>query len=186
MTDSSIKEAKQLRRSIMEILYDTYRNKFGVSYLSLTTIAEECRVDIKEVAWNCGYLHGIGCIRFGTGEQTLHHVDGGWRIPASALITSHGIDVIEDTETFDTKFPIQMNQNITVHGDINAPIQGQGGTINTQYNVNNFFNELSENIKNNTSIPEAEKPSLLKKIGEVVNYPGVSDIIGGIIKSAWS
>ncbi|MBF0556569.1 MAG: hypothetical protein HQK96_18780 [Nitrospirae bacterium] len=169
---NKVEEDVRLRRSIMKIFYDEYKDNPGC-VIDLDKIAEMCSVDKKEVIWNSRYLHESGYIACNNP-----------RMPKWAMLTSLAVDIVENRKSFDGKFPMQMNQNINIFGDNTAPIQGHQSEItNTQYNINKFFTDFSENIKN-APIPEGEKSSLLEKIKEFSSHPVVSDILSTLIISS--
>jgi len=88
----------RLRRSLIEMLY-THFMEFPYAPLEMETLAEHCRVAPKALNWNIVYLEKCGFVELGKSIEAPPFV------ACTASITEKGIDLIEDAEQFDRKFP---------------------------------------------------------------------------------
>ena len=87
-----------IRRCILTTLYH-YFKKVPYAAIELTQIAEDCRIDAGELNWNIVYLEKSELV-----ELAKSHADPPFVSP-SAVITAKGIDLIEDDDQFNTRFP---------------------------------------------------------------------------------
>jgi len=88
----------RLRRSIVELLY-THFMEFPYAPLEMETLVEHCQVDPKSLNWNIVYLEKCGFVELGKSIEAPPFV------ACTASITEKGIDLIEDAERFNRKFP---------------------------------------------------------------------------------
>ena len=115
----------QIRRKIIEELYKSNEKKPG-----LTTphgrLRNEIGIEDNELDRNINYLKDKGYIHLTTAMDYY-----------AAKITDKGIDLIEDNNEFNTKFPLlSINQNI-VQNSTNVNIGS-----NNSINISDSFNQI--------------------------------------------
>ena len=88
----------QLRRSIIELLYAHFM-EFPYAPLEMEMLADHCQVEPKTMNWNIVYLEKCGFVELGKSIEAPPFV------ACTASITETGIDLIEDAELFNRKFP---------------------------------------------------------------------------------
>ena len=87
-----------LRRCILKTLYDFFRAyPFGLA--ELRTIDESCRSDPEWLNWNIVYLEKCGYVELDKSMDCPPYVS------CTAVITARGIDLVENFQKFDKKFP---------------------------------------------------------------------------------
>ncbi len=89
----------QLRKRIMEALYDFFKN-FPYAQMELSHICEECRSEPRELNWNMVYLEKCGFLELSKSEESPPYV------ACSASISAAGIDLVEDTGKFNQRFNV--------------------------------------------------------------------------------
>lgn len=98
----TIKQDKEswvrLRRCIIELLYKQFM-EFPYAPLDMALIADHCNVEAKLMNWNIVYLEKCGYVELGKSIEAPPFV------ACSASITALGIDLIEDIEKFEGRFP---------------------------------------------------------------------------------
>ena len=97
----SLKETENhfaLRRCILKTLYDFFRAyPFGLA--ELRTIDETCQSDPEWLNWNIVYLEKCGYVELDKSMDCPPYVS------CTAGITARGIDLVENFQKFDKKFP---------------------------------------------------------------------------------
>jgi len=88
----------RLRRNIIELLYTHFR-EFPYAPLEMQMVADHCQVAPKSLNWNIVYLEKCGFVELGKSIEAPPFV------ACTASISEKGIDLIEDAERFDRKFP---------------------------------------------------------------------------------
>ena len=88
----------RLRRGIIELLYAHFM-EFPYAPLEMEMLVEHCQVDAKSLNWNIVYLEKCGFVELGKSIETPPFV------ACTASITEKGIDLIEDAEKLNRKFP---------------------------------------------------------------------------------
>lgn len=88
----------RLRRCILETLYGIFR-KFPYAVIELPQIESDCRTNAEELNWNLVYLEKCGYVELGKSVQSPPY------IASSVSLTAGGIDLVEDVEAFDRRFP---------------------------------------------------------------------------------
>ena len=68
--------------------------------IELRQIAEDCGINAKELNWNIVYLEKCGFVELAKSDSLPPFVS------PSAVITAGGIDIREDENRFESKFPI--------------------------------------------------------------------------------
>lgn len=89
-----------LRRNIIQVLYELFK---AVPYaaVDLGEIETQCQSDPATLNWNLVYLEKCGFVELGKAYETPPYV------ACSAMITEKGIDLIENEDAFNRKFPIK-------------------------------------------------------------------------------
>ena len=102
MTDrpgaDDIAAVRKLRRCILIHLYAVFR-QFPYAVVELKQIEEDCHSSTAEVNWNMVYLEKCGYVELGKSVEAPPYV------ASTATLTAAGIDLIEDGEAFDHRFP---------------------------------------------------------------------------------
>ena len=88
----------RLRRCIIELLYKHFM-EFPYAPLDMGLIADHCNVEAKLMNWNIVYLEKCGYVELGKSIEAPPYV------ACSASLTALGIDLIEDIEKFEDRFP---------------------------------------------------------------------------------
>lgn len=88
----------RLRRNIIELLYSHFM-EYPYAPLEMEMVADQCQVEPKALNWNIVYLEKWGFVELGKSIEAPPFV------ACTASITEKGIDLIEDAERFDRKFP---------------------------------------------------------------------------------
>jgi hypothetical protein len=88
-----------LRRRIMELLYDRFR-EFPYAFTELEAIEEACETSSRELNWNLVYLEKCGFLELTKNTDSFPYVAAG------AALTARGIDLVEDESEFEGKFPL--------------------------------------------------------------------------------
>jgi len=82
----------------MTMLYRIFR-EHPYSAVELRQIESECGTDAKSLNWNIVYLEKCGYVELGKSYDSAPH------IAPFAVITAPGIDLVEDSDRFNTSFP---------------------------------------------------------------------------------
>lgn len=88
----------RLRRCVLETLYGIFR-KYPYAVVELSQIESDCATDAEELNWNLVYLEKCGFVELGKSIQSPPY------IASSVSLTAAGIDLVEDAEAFDGRFP---------------------------------------------------------------------------------
>ena len=92
----------RLRRCIMKRLYALFQD-YPYAAIELSQIAEECCTNTRELNWNMVYLEKCGYVELGKSVECPPY------IASSAAITADGIDLVEDENGFNRRFPCEQN-----------------------------------------------------------------------------
>ena len=95
---NDIAAVRRLRRCIMTYLYAMFK-QFPYAVVELKQIEEECGSSTTEVNWNMVYLEKCGYVELGKAVEAPPYV------ASTATLTAEGIDLIEDGDGFDHRFP---------------------------------------------------------------------------------
>lgn len=102
MTDrpsvEDIAVVRQLRRCILWHLYAIFK-QYPYAAIELKQIEEDCSSNTAEVNWNMVYLEKCGYVELGKSVEAPPYV------ASTATLTAAGIDLIEEGEEFDRRFP---------------------------------------------------------------------------------
>jgi len=93
----------RLRRSVVQTLYRIFREQPYVA-VELQTIADECSTDPAALNWNLVYLEKCGYVELGRSHDCAPY------IAPFAVLTASGIDLIEDTQGFEERFPLESTR----------------------------------------------------------------------------
>jgi len=88
----------QLRRCILETLYGLFR-RYPYAVVELPQIEGDCRTNTAELNWNLVYLEKCGYVELGKSIQSPPY------IASSVSLTAGGIELVEDAEEFNRRFP---------------------------------------------------------------------------------
>lgn len=88
----------RLRRCILQTLYALFK-KHPYAQVELAQLLEDCQIDTETLNWNMVYLEKSGFVELSKSIDTPPY------IACSASITAAGIDLIEDEDEFDNRFP---------------------------------------------------------------------------------
>ncbi|MGD8366058.1 MAG: hypothetical protein PVG78_00335 [Desulfobacterales bacterium] len=97
-TDQDGRRQFLLRRRIMEFLYERFQ-AFPYAFTELEAIEEACETSSRELNWNLVYLEKSGFLELAKTPDSFPYVAAG------AALTARGIDLVEDENEFDRKFP---------------------------------------------------------------------------------
>ena len=89
---------RSLRRCMLMHLYAIFK-QYPYAAVELKQIEEDCRSNPKEVNWNMVYLEKCGYVELGKSVEAPPYV------ASTATLTAEGIDLIEDGEEFNRRFP---------------------------------------------------------------------------------
>ena len=89
---------RRLRRCMLTQLYAVFK-QVPYAAVELKQIEEDCRSNTADVNWNMVYLEKCGYVELGTAVEAPPYV------ASTATLTAAGIDLIEDSEQFDRRFP---------------------------------------------------------------------------------
>lgn len=87
-----------LRRCMLLNLYTTFR-QYPYAVVELKQIEEDCGSNTKDVNWNMVYLEKCGYVELGKSVEAPPYV------ASTATLTAAGIDLIEDVDELDRRFP---------------------------------------------------------------------------------
>ena len=93
-----VKLHKRLRKCILKYLYETFR-EFPYVPIEMEQLAEICEVSPKDLNWNMVYLEKCGFIELSKSYAAPPF------IACSATITVEGVDLVEEAEAFNRRFP---------------------------------------------------------------------------------
>jgi len=88
----------RLRSCILETLYEQFK-EYPYAQVEPGQIMEICRTDAKELNWNLVYLEKCGLVELGRSYDSPPF------IACSVGLTARGIDLIENEEAFNSRFP---------------------------------------------------------------------------------
>ncbi len=146
----------QIRRKILQILYDyEIENPGGLTPSGI--VKKHLQVEDKIIDFNLNYLENKGYLKL----TRLHG-----SLPLSR-ITSGGIDIVEDNNQLDEKFPL-IHQTI-VHNSPGTVIDSQ----NVSINIVNSFNQIYEEI--NQQNPE-NRDLIIEKVNFIERELGKKDM----------
>lgn len=137
----------EIRRKILEILYETARKQNG-RYKNRHDLKTQLGLDDKDLDFHILYLY----------EKHYLEIVRAPRVNfQSAKITSRGIDLVEDNNRLNSIFPINITHNT---------VQNSPGTVinssNVSINIHESFNKIYEQINDKTP----ENPEKVKEIIE--------------------
>lgn len=89
---------KKIRRCILDYLYQMFQ-EYPYADIELKRIEEECCDNPKEINWNMVYLEKCGYVTLGKSIESPPY------IACSASLTALGIDLVENQEAYDSRFP---------------------------------------------------------------------------------
>ena len=89
-----------LRHRILEVLYDFFK-EFPYAMVDIGDISEKCQTAPKELNWNLVYLEKCGFLELSKSTDSLPF------IACSAVISASGIDLVENKEEFNHRFPFE-------------------------------------------------------------------------------
>jgi len=89
-----------IRRDILKMLY-TFFKEYPYAQIELKDIEKECRTNTKELNWNIVYLEKCGYLELGKSSEAYPYV------ACSAAITVAGVDLAEDENAFNRRFPVE-------------------------------------------------------------------------------
>ena len=95
---NDIAAVRRLRRCMLMNLNAVFK-QYPYAAVELRQIEEDCRSTPQAVNWNMVYLEKCGYIELGTSVEAPPYV------ASTATLTAAGIDLIEDGEAFDRRFP---------------------------------------------------------------------------------
>lgn len=88
----------RLRRCILETRYGIFQ-KYPYAVVELPQIENDCGTNTEALNWNRVYLEKCGHIERGKSVQSPPH------IASLVSLTADGIDLVENIEAFDRRFP---------------------------------------------------------------------------------
>ena len=97
----------KLRRRILKRLYELF-TEHPYATVELVQIAEECNANAKELNWNIVYLEKCGYVELSKSYASQTY------IASSATITAEGIDLVEDENEFNRRFPDANEEKLVV------------------------------------------------------------------------
>jgi len=89
---------KQLRHCILLTLYRNF-TEYPYAAIELRQLEEDCQTEARSLNWNCVYLEKSGLVELGRSIECPPYV------ASSASLTAAGIDLVEDEELFNHRFP---------------------------------------------------------------------------------
>jgi len=89
---------RALRRCMLMSLYAIFK-QYPYAAVELKQLEEDCRSSTKEVNWNMVYLEKCGYVELGKSVEAPPYV------ASTATLTADGIDLIEDGDEFNRRFP---------------------------------------------------------------------------------
>ena len=101
---SHVRPHIKLRHRILKRLYEIF-TEHPYATVELVQIAEECNAKAKELNWNIVYLEKCGYLELSKSYASLSY------IASSATITAEGIDLVEDENEFNRRFPEADEKN---------------------------------------------------------------------------
>jgi len=145
---------KEIRKKILERLYQEFREKSIVSRIPMCQIGKEIGVDQKVMDSNVAYLEGKGFIEYvGFGDQ----------LGALITITPDGIDELE----FKNDTPGSTQSIVISESQVGPIIQAQ----HIDFNPSIFLEQLNSQIQDHSEIaPETKKhwKEFLKDVPKIV------------------
>ena len=88
----------ELRRCIIKVLYEKFK-VVPYATVDFKDIENHCGTDPQILNWNMVYLEKCGFVELGKSFEAPPY------IACSAAISAKGIDLIENQEAFDNRFP---------------------------------------------------------------------------------
>jgi hypothetical protein len=95
---NDIAAVRNLRRCMLIHLYAIFK-QYPYAAVELRQIEEDCHSNTSEVNWNMVYLEKCGYVELGKSVEAPPYV------ASTATLTAAGIDLIEDGDEFDRRFP---------------------------------------------------------------------------------
>jgi len=84
----------------MKRLYALFQD-YPYAAIELSQISEECHTNVRELNWNMVYLEKCGYVELGKSIECPPY------IASSVTITANGIDLVEDENGFNRRFPCE-------------------------------------------------------------------------------
>ena len=170
----------QIRREILKILYDDER-KSSVSFLDSKTLERNLNIDENDLRFNVNYLENKGYLKK---EGFL----GGDFI---ANISHKGIDLIENNEEFNTKFPLVNITNVNNSRGVSVNSNNVQIDVNDSINITDSFNKLYKQIDpsndNANEIKENLKLIENELTKEAINQSTISNSVNWLkINAYWT
>ena len=97
-TANELAAVRRLRRCMLMNLYAIFK-QVPYAAVELKQIEEDCGSNTTEVNWNMVYLEKCGYIELGKSVEAPPYV------ASTATLTAEGIDLIEDGDEFNRRFP---------------------------------------------------------------------------------
>lgn len=169
----------EIRKKILELLYQEYKKTPGHGHGSLPDIAQEIGVDYKEVDFNAQYLSDKDFVRLGIG-RTIE-------------ITPKGVDFVEGPHEFNPRSE-HISQSFEI-GDIKIGTGSVGDIVQTQnvdgvvqthsstINPSDFFESIIHEIQNQPDLDPKEKKSWLRSLSEMAAHPMILEFCRKIFES---
>ena len=95
----------QIRRCLLTTLYEFFKD-FPYASIELSQMAEDCSISPKELNWNMVYLEKCGYVELAKSDAIPPY------IAPAAVITYDGIDLIENRDRFDKRFPPDTKKDL--------------------------------------------------------------------------
>lgn len=150
---------REIRKKILQALYDEDRKDPGAGSLDMHTIPHEFQVDEKFSEFNVYFLEENGFIAFTGGGGVIG-------------ITAKGKNFVEGPNEFNP-VPQFIQQTIEIHG-------GQIGQINQGHVINNpslFLSELADQIERRPDIDPEKKAFWKRALFEMSKHPFLLEAI---------
>ena len=84
------------------MLYDCFK-EYPHARIELRDIEEACNTQTEELNWNIVYLEKCGYVELSKSADTYSFV------ACSAEISAEGIDLVENEEAFNIRFPVEKD-----------------------------------------------------------------------------
>ena len=179
--EKEIQENIILRREILLFLYQKFRVDPTRPVIT-NDILGGVKAIVPVFNWNAKYLDMAGYAKL-----EVPNMRGGEGYPVAnfMIITSRGIDLVENRAEFDERFPkVKVDQKITVHGNHTGHISGSGNIAGDIRTSQDFFNQIEKELKKQENLPEPEKVSLLNKVKDLTSHPVVSGLISKLLSAS--
>lgn len=179
-TKDDLKNDNKIRRQILQTIYEKWKDNphditFTTDLLKATGVADNAVQRNLDYLDQKGYLNIVG------------HTTAGF---TGAKITDKGVDLFQDPEEFNQKFPLTVQQNnYNVSGNNGDTIIGDSNTINS--NLTQVFREIKKEIDDRQPVDRDEVLNMTSQLetelaSKKPNAKKVVDLWGKIkIKSSW-